>query len=309
MNKIFIQYDFSKDSFSQFYVINNGSEKDVTIVVCDANYNIPITIISIVLCPGLKYWFHSQNINDFVFNSDFSGFRYLIIDNKTFERYEIASNYPRNKKIDITLPDIYLLGDSFIPFYNCLYTNKLSYLFENRYNGWYIDLGANLGAYASLSIQNGYNDILLVEPSELLISSLKQTFAEHENVKIECAAVTNKNLKEVSFQINDAAQVANFVSNDGQNLVKNFRISELVKKHDISEIALLKIDIEGQEFEVLRGIEKWVLDMIHSISLETHLTFESDDSLLVEILTNAGFKHQLVSTNETKTHNEHFFWK
>lgn len=308
MKQLLIQYDILETSSSKFSLVNSSSDVvDVTIVVCESNYNIPISVISMEIYPGLKYWFTTQPVDFLIHNQNFCGFRYLVIDNKTGERFEYKNNQCQIKKLDITLPDIYLLGDPFLPFYDALYTKNLNYIFESKYNGWFIDLGANLGAYTSAAIVNGYENCLLVEPSKQLVESLTKTFKNFEGVKIEEGVVTNKNTNVVLLKLNGSAQVANFVSDSGDIEVKNFRILDLVNKYDIREIAILKIDIEGQEYEVVDNLEKSILNITKSISLETHLSHGGDDSNLIDYLIENGFHHRLIS--ETKTHREHFFWK
>jgi hypothetical protein len=96
------------------------------------------------------------------------------------------------------------------------------------------------------------------------------------------------------------------VIESGGTKVSNFRISELIKKYEIPEISLLKVDIEGEEYNVIFGIEDWVYDITNSISLETHLRY-GDDSHIIEFLKEKKYNHRLVS--ESNTHKEHFFFK
>ncbi len=308
MNNIFIQYNLSSDTDSFFYAINNNNErKNLSIVVCDSNYNIPITVVSLDMYPGIKYWFASQDVGYLIYHPKFTGFRYLLIDNETGIRSEIESGLPKIKDVEITLPDKYLLGDSFATYFNCLYTDKLNYLFEKDYDGWFIDLGANLGSYTCLALKKGVKKCLLVEPSSQLCDSLSSTFSDFGEIIIEQAAITNSLTDKVSFNLNEAAQVCNSVSDSGQISVNNFRISELVKKYNIDKISLLKIDIEGMEYEVVEGIEDWVFNITSSISLETHLFVNIEDSILVDKIVSHGFNHILVS--ESESHKEHFFFK
>ena len=307
MKQLLIQFDILDSSASKFVVVNNGPEVDVTIVVCESNYNIPISVISLCLAPGVKYWFITQQIDFLIHNSNFFGFRHLIIDNKTGERCEYKTSNYYLKKLDITLPDKYLLGDSFLPFYDAVYSDRIDYMFEKNYNGWFIDLGANLGAYTSAAIIHGCQNCLLVEPSPQLVESLNETFINYSGVKIEQGVVTDKSEETALLKINGPAQVGNHVSDSGDLIVNNFRISDLVNKYQISEISLLKIDIEGQEYDVVPNLEKSILDITHSISLETHIMYGGDDFSLVNYLVENGFNHKTVT--ERDSHKEHFFWK
>jgi len=307
MDELFIQYDLSSHESELFYVVNTGEVKDITIVVCDANYNIPVTLVNLVVHPGLRYWFSGRNVAEAIYNPKFRGFRYLIIDNETGSRSEILSGVKPKKEIEITLPDLYLLGDPYLSYFNCLYTDKVDYLFENMYDGWFLDLGANLGSYTALAIKKGIEKCLLVEPTPILADSLKLTFSNFKDIVVEEGAVTDRNADKISFKTYGSDSVCNLVSDEGQISVSNYRIAELIKKHNIDKISLLKIDIEGSEYEVVMGLEDWVFNRTSSISLETHLNQGGDDSHLVEKIMGKGFTYKRISKSET--HGEHFFYK
>jgi len=309
MDELFIQYDLSSHESGLFHVVNNGETKSVLIVVCDANYNIPMTITRFDMHKGVRYWFTCEMAAVVVQDHKFRGFRYLIVNKETGERSEILSGVNPRKEIPITFPDIHLLGDAYPSYFNCLYTDKLDYLFENNYDGWFLDLGANLGSYTALAIKKGAEKCLLVEPTPEVVESLKLTFSEFKDIIIEQAAVTNRSVDKISFTTEDnkLSSVGNFVSDDGDISVDNYRIAELIKKYNIDKISLLKIDIEGSEYEVVMGLEDWIFDRTSSISLETHIFKGGDDSHLVEKIISHGFTHKFISKNEI--FGEHFFYK
>jgi FkbM family methyltransferase len=312
MEQLFIQYDICSHNqgTGTFYVVNRGEKKNALIVVLDGNYNIPITLYGGNIFPGMKYWFSCPLPEDLLHNPKFGGFKYLVIDNDSGEKTEIPSPYQQKKEVDINLPNVYLFGDSFYSYYTCLYTNKFDYIFENKYEGWFIDAGANLGSYTSLSIKKGVEKCLLIEPTPELANSLRLTFDKFKDIIIEECAVTNRDEDTVSFKTytnKTYSSVGNLVSEDGEIVVKNHRIADLIRKYNIDKISLLKIDIEGSEYEVIMGLEDWIFDMTSSISLETHLYSGGDDSHLVEKIISHGFIYQLISKSEL--HGEHFFYK
>jgi len=51
---------------------------------------------------------------------------------------------------------------------------------------------------------------------------------------------------------------------------KVFALSEIFKKNKISKIHILKIDTEGYEFNILKGLTKQLLKKINFIYFEHH---------------------------------------
>lgn len=307
MIDLFIQYDLNDRNSSKFNLFSNSKSSDLTIVVCDANYNIPICVSRMQVDPGLTYWFTTNlPIGYFVNDAGFSGFRYLLIDNSDNKRYEIESSMIKKRVIELNLPDKYLLGDAFLSYYKALYTDELKYLFNRKYDGWFIDIGANLGSYSAAAIKYGFSNILMVEPTPILFESLCETFSSYDGVKITHGVITNDSDLSKNLEIFGSAYVQNRISESGI-AVPNYRISELIKKYDITKISLLKLDIEGEEYNVIEGIETWILNITSSISIECHNYVGGDNKKIIDKMKNYGFDLEIIS--ESTKHSEYFFYK
>ena len=109
----------------------------------------------------------------------------------------------------------------------------------------------------------------------------------------------------ITKSIEDAGELQHYAIQNKIELVYHSFLS--FEQIQISEISLLKIDIEGQEYDVVPNLEKSILDITNSISLETHIMYGGDDYSLVNYLVENGFNHKTIT--ERDSHKEHFFWK
>lgn len=147
------------------------------------------------------------------------------------------------------------------------------YLTENSV---VVDVGAHTGGYTDffLSKLNEFGKIYCVELNPQNFKTLTNKYSNYSNVFLY-----NKAVSDVDGQINyyegTDSYTYNIIGHD-MNLNKNniiglidsIRLDTLLR--DEKEIDLVKIDVEGAEYSVLRGLGK-VVDNIKNILLECHL--------------------------------------
>jgi hypothetical protein len=139
---------------------------------------------------------------------------------------------------------------------------------------------------------------------------LKTTFSNFSNVYPVWGAISNLSEDYIYGNFYDGNSVGNRIDGSSGVRVPNYRISDLLNFYEINEIGLLKIDIEGEEFNVIPNIGDSVLEKTHSIHLETHSQYGGDDSGLVDFLKNKGFYHKIINDrSEICFVKEHYFWK
>jgi FkbM family methyltransferase len=125
-----------------------------------------------------------------------------------------------------------------------------------------IDIGANIGFYtfrlAALSPQ-----VLSVEPNPVLARQIKiaSSLARIRNVTVIAAACGSDNgqghlhVPLTAEGVADPGQAHLAVDQEAGTPVPIERLDDLVERARLSDVGFVKIDVEGAEFQVLRGAE------------------------------------------------------
>lgn len=137
-----------------------------------------------------------------------------------------------------------------------------------------VDLGASCGEFVLFT--KSINPAVrfkgfAIEPYHPNILALKENIRINsiKNYTVIPIAVSDNN-KDVFLNTSttfDNIQVSSFKTS---TLVKANTLYTLAKKHNIKKIALLKVDIEGHEYEVLKQSYKFILSTTQKILIEYH---------------------------------------
>lgn len=161
--------------------------------------------------------------------------------------------------------------------------------FKNKRDGFFLDVGAYDPIYLSnthfLESNLNWNGIC-IEPNSKYYNKLKQ------NRKCECVnvAVYNYNGK-ISFNVDNINEWASGVSDNGNIEVDCKTIDTILKENNAPKIIdYMSLDIEGGEYEALRGINFNEYDII-LITVEHNLHMGNVElkNNIYEILTNNGY--------------------
>lgn len=151
-----------------------------------------------------------------------------------------------------------------------------------RNNSLILDIGMNQGEFTSI-IKNRKNSIK-VSGIEL-DKSLSSKIINNKNINIYDKAITGHNgfthVYKIShkFNYNYFGSLWSVINDPDWKIVKTKKIQcisldkfieESFNIFQISQIDLLKIDIEGAEIEALKSIKKQNLDKVRQITLEFH---------------------------------------
>ncbi len=147
----------------------------------------------------------------------------------------------------------------------------------------FVDVGANLGRYEVLLSRN-YERIIAIEPSLENISFLKRNVdnAKVKNVDfLHCAVADEDGVATLFYGDHCAAhslieQVEIGHLAEGTEQVRTISLDTLLKKED--NIDLVKVDVEGAEWQVLEGskevlprIKQWMIEL-HDLEQKARMT-------------------------------------
>ena len=143
-------------------------------------------------------------------------------------------------------------------------------------------LGAHIGVHIRDEISKIKNSpILLVEPVPHNVDAIKENLKEFKNIIIEPVAISNINEKKDFYFVKGnsinklkkhwASGIGSFDKNHlishrskrfliedndiDKVVIETLRFKDLVKKHSITEIEKIIIDVEGFEYEILSDID------------------------------------------------------
>lgn len=167
-----------------------------------------------------------------------------------------------------------------------------------------IDIGANIGtiSLAIASKVQGKCEIHAVEPHPTIYKYLKNNIKlnrKSECIKTHCMALgeTSGNV----FFTNCSDDTNNALNKNGDIIVKIQKLDTLIKTK--RQIALLKIDVEGYEYQVLKGAQR-ILMQSKTVYLECIPEIlsknNSSEISICELLEQAGFSIYYVDGKNIK---------
>jgi len=221
-------------------------------------------------------------------SADFPTALQLMYQTKKFNRiyqnkqYSNTSNEARSYKLklggkprDIQLR---LLNGDINMFYEVLWS-KIYDLPMDKTKGLktIVDLGANVG-FASIFFAEKYKDarIIAVEPSLGNFTLLKHNTATYDNIHAVQAAIYPSS-GSIPF-LEDTLAYNSHVdpAGKGSYTVRAATVTEIMEEHNIEEIDLLKLDIEGAEQMLLAQNTDW-LKKVKLIVTELHKPYSLED--------------------------------
>jgi FkbM family methyltransferase len=137
--------------------------------------------------------------------------------------------------------------------------------------GWGVDFGCGSDFYISKTFLDFGLKTIAVDPNPAI-----KEIPKYENLYFENAALVIDDSSELNFHIyndQDAASLKNpkndvyFLQKLNSVVVKTTTIDKLMQKYDIHQFEILKLDIEGAEYDFLMTINK---PIAKQISIEFH---------------------------------------
>jgi FkbM family methyltransferase len=154
----------------------------------------------------------------------------------------------------------------------------------------FVDVGANIGSY-SIQLADLTKNIIAIEPHPQTYNRLKMNFKlngiDENNIYQLAIGASNK---EVFFTSFSEESSINKVSNSKSDLKVTQKSLDTIL--DLSKEYIFKIDVEGYELEVLKGMKDLFLK-----NCVTGIIIESFDGLALKKLSQLGFEISKTSQN------------
>jgi FkbM family methyltransferase len=276
---------------------NHGPNVKYLVSVKDYFTNIPMYHCEVDFT-GTKSWFIVPNGDrDFTSESFFSTF--------LIEFYDLNKNYVGKKKIKVKdlnyMPVV--LNAKFSPF-DCLYINYKQMFYDDIYSfcdlnnlNTVIDIGANVGLFSLYMLQKNCKNVICVEPTKKAFDQLNSVFKDKKNVELHKIAIHNFNGKSKIKSVQDNSTISGFISevhpythhNMNEEEVDVVKMSDFIKNLNVDNIDLIKMDIEGVEYDVIDDMSDDNILKCKKYIIEYHWALTKNISKIVDRFKNLGY--------------------
>jgi len=155
----------------------------------------------------------------------------------------------------------------------------ISFIRKNNLNiNFFLDIGSHMGTYSDLILKDFSNcKVYMFEPQVRIFKKIKIKYKKRKNIKIYNCAISDKNsFKKININKHDltsSLSIMNTKNNTYYKLksklfestssgmiteklkVKTSTLNKILKLNKIKKVELAKIDTEGHEYEVLKGLQ------------------------------------------------------
>lgn len=238
---------------------------------------------------------------DFQNDKNFSGFKiefYLDRESLPVFVYQIDLKPSIIKKHIPSSPHI-----NFDP----IFVNYTQFFVEDIYKSFFagsrvfsaIDIGANVGLFTEWILDRFGSDtrVIAVEPNKFAAQAFRELHHNRNNVILEEAAIWNQDGQEIEMMVNPENTLISSVEGSGSGYstsqkVQTRTIKSIMDDYLYPEIDLLKIDVEGAEYEIFESLSSDFLKKFKYMIIEFHNN-NGRAPVLIEKILAAGFSIDL----------------
>ena len=193
---------------------------------------------------------------------------------------------------------------------------RISFYLKNKINKIDIifDVGSHMGTYTDMVVKAYPNcKSFLFEPQSKIFKKIEQKYLNNKNIDVFNLAISdtekkqnlNLNSHDLTASLLDFDPKSNYLKfkaklyqtdinnmNYGTELVQTISLDKFIIDNNLEKIDLLKIDTEGNEFNVLKGLKKKI-NIVNNILIEIHhreLFLDYDPEKIHQYLVSNGFK-------------------
>lgn len=202
------------------------------------------------------------------------------------ELYDETDNFLCSKELVIKdIKETKKIKFNFKNPFDCLFFNYYEMFIYNRYDSYdlhkkdiVIDIGANAGLFTKLCLEKGVKKVFSVEPNKKSLINLKSLFENEKRVCIIDKAINISSEKIVLYANLTNSTITsvnkNHITNEGHNFeeyeVESIKILDIIRDNNLKNISLIKMDIEGAEYDIFKNLENEVFEKTDSFLVEYH---------------------------------------
>jgi len=172
---------------------------------------------------------------------------------KLFEDYELSH------KAFTTNGETFDVNISFLPedlssFSEIFWGNEYRFPWSIDHCKSYVDLGANTGMAALyFHAQASLNTLILVEANPQLLSVIQRNLPKTSNITLESLCISGDSGKNVQFYLSNEHRHSSLEPSAHSTKIEvaTLSLTALLKKHKLNQLDILKMDIEGAEYDLL----------------------------------------------------------
>lgn len=163
------------------------------------------------------------------------------------------------------------------------------------------DVGANVGLYTSQFLGRGAGQVVCFEPAPGAVRELETKFASEPRVRVFAVALSDATgtapfLAQGAAPTNRLGAGSAASAAEGMVEVPVRRGEDMLAEHQLPTPNVIKVDVEGYEWEVLRGLAKVLTrPELRSVFVEVHFSILHERDLdqapaeIVSLLERVGF--------------------
>lgn len=291
---------------SKIIITYKGKEKiNIIIGIRELNSEIPIYFCEKNLCGGEGCWI--QPVGSFNLWDDNFCFG-MIVEFYNLDTKEIIET----QKIKIKerpLVDNSIKFPHLSPF-DCLYINYREFFYLDVYKNLefpeldtVIDIGANVGLFSEYILNKGVKKLYAVEPCSRAFDNLNAQFYNRNNVVLIKKAIDSTVGERLLYTPEDNTTISTLEMVNGDpgftrrqitsETVETITVPKLLEDNGLTKVSLLKMDIEGAEYNVFESLSADDFEKITSFLIEFHHNKDGKLKKILDKLNKYGYNYSL----------------
>jgi len=278
---------------------NGKNDINCKVSIKDADSNVPIYWFQSNFVHNSGYWAipSPKHIYDFSKDDTFRAFLIEVYDSNEkllfSKELPVKSGLPKRKvKLNISNP------------FDCIFFNYNEMFVNGQYDCYGIenldtvfDIGANNGLFSRYLMDRGCKNVYAFEPNKEATKNAKSILGNNEDYELIEKAIGIHD-GELTFYVSEnnttigsisKEHVANH-SNPIEVKVPCISLKSFIGEKGMEKISLIKMDIEGAEYQIIEDLDEDIFNMTESFLIEFHGNDGKIVDNLINKITSFGFR-------------------